>query len=69
MGGLPKRRRREVSEEQLAARYAGAADPAVGEDTGPIRTAQETASRMGAFARGTRSGRAESADVEGTTQQ
>ncbi|NJP46204.1 ATP-binding protein [Actinacidiphila epipremni] len=68
-GGLPKRRRREISEEQLAARYASASGPAVGEDTGPVRTAQETASRMGAFARGTRSGRAESADVEGTAQQ
>ncbi|SHL96955.1 ATP-binding protein [Actinacidiphila paucisporea] len=67
-GGLPKRRRREVSEQQFAARHARPAEPA-GEDTGPIRTPYETASRMGAFARGTRSGRAESADDEGTTQE
>ncbi|UWE08070.1 ATP-binding protein [Actinacidiphila bryophytorum] len=64
-GGLPKRRRRQVSGEQLATRAAQA--PA-DEDTGPVRTPYETASRMGAFARGTRSGRAESADDEGTTQ-
>ncbi|WUH93154.1 ATP-binding protein [Streptomyces sp. NBC_00433] len=67
-GGLPKRRRREVGEDQLAARHARTAEPA-DEDTGPIRTPYETASRMGAFARGTRSGRAESADDEGTTQE
>jgi hypothetical protein len=67
-GGLPKRRRREVSEE-LVARHARAAQSAPNEDTGPVRTPYETASRMGAFARGTRSGRAESADDEGTTQE
>ncbi|MFG1809118.1 ATP-binding protein [Streptomyces sp. NPDC049040] len=68
-GGLPKRRRREISEEQLAARHAHVAAPAADEDTGPIRSPYETASRMGAFARGTRSGRAENADDEGTTQE
>ncbi|WP_327290746.1 ATP-binding protein [Streptomyces sp. NBC_01198] len=68
-GGLPKRRRREVSGEQLAARHARTAEPAADEDTGPVRTPYETASRMGAFARGTRSGRAESTDDEGTTQE
>lgn len=69
VGGLPKRRRREVSEEQRAARYARSLEPAADEDTGPVRTPYETASRMGAFARGTRSGRTESAEDEGTTQE
>nr|WSX79095.1 ATP-binding protein [Streptomyces sp. NBC_00899] len=69
VGGLPKRRRREASGEQVAARHARTAEPLPDEDTGPIRTPYETASRMGAFARGTRSGRAESADDEGTTQE
>ncbi|WP_333770169.1 ATP-binding protein [Streptomyces sp. IBSBF 2435] len=68
-GGLPKRRRREVSEEQRATLHAHTVEAVADEDTGPVRTPYETASRMGAFARGTRSGRAESADDEGTTQE
>lgn len=68
-GGLPKRRRREAGGDRLAARHARAAQAPAEEDTGPVRTPYETASRMGAFARGTRSGRAESADDEGTTQE
>lgn len=68
-GGLPKRRRREASAERLADRYARTAEGTADEDTGPVRSPYETASRMGAFARGTRSGRAESADDEGTTRE
>lgn len=49
-GGLPKRRRR----ERLA---DPGAEPAAGPEA-PARPAEETARRMGAFARGTRSGRA-----------
>lgn len=49
-GGLPKRRRR-----QPIADRAAAPDP--GPDI-PMRPAEETARRMGAFARGTRTGRA-----------
>ncbi|WP_431041752.1 ATP-binding protein [Streptomyces sp. P1-3] len=66
-GGLPKRRRRQpaagqqqVDDWPTADGQQAAAEP----DTGShrIRSAEETARRMGAFARGTRSGRAESRD-------
>ncbi|WP_420895143.1 ATP-binding protein [Streptomyces mobaraensis] len=54
-GGLPKRRRR-----RPAAPPAGSAPlpPETPAPAAPERTAEETARRMGAFARGTRSGRA-----------
>ncbi|AGP54519.1 ATP-binding protein [Streptomyces rapamycinicus] len=65
-GGLPKRRRREAAatpppgDWTTGAGQTGAADP----DTGAfrVRSAKETASRMGAFARGTRSGRSATQD-------
>ncbi|GAA2461551.1 sensor histidine kinase [Streptomyces macrosporus] len=64
VGGLPKRRRRAPRSQEPA---VGAA-PA---DTGPalVRPATETASRMSAFARGTRSGRGASPDSEGNLQE
>ncbi|ATL86008.1 MULTISPECIES: ATP-binding protein [Streptomyces] len=66
VGGLPKRRRREAAAAPPSADWtagagaAGAAEP----DTGAYRarSAEETASRMGAFARGTRSGRSATQD-------
>ncbi|WKK25404.1 ATP-binding protein [Streptomyces olivoreticuli] len=64
-GGLPKRRRRQpaapLPAERPAAPSATVPDgpPAPGPAAAPPeRTAEETARRMGAFARGTRSGRA-----------
>ncbi|MEU8871467.1 ATP-binding protein [Streptomyces javensis] len=65
-GGLPKRRRRQAAatpppgDWTTGAGQTGAADP----DTGAfrVRSAKETASRMGAFARGTRSGRSATQD-------
>jgi two-component sensor histidine kinase len=66
VGGLPKRRRRSPSPEDAPADPA-AAVPAGGEPA-PVRPAHETASRMGAFARGTRSGRASSPNDEGNSQ-
>ncbi|OPF75387.1 ATP-binding protein [Streptomyces antioxidans] len=65
-GGLPKRRRREAAATlppvgwTTGAGQTGAADA----DTGAFRarSAKETASRMGAFARGTRSGRSAAQD-------
>lgn len=61
-GGLPKRRRRPAT-AQAPAQQAPSADV-----TTPVRPAHETASRMSAFARGTRSGRASSPDDEGNPQ-
>ncbi|GAA2408581.1 sensor histidine kinase [Streptomyces glaucosporus] len=63
-GGLPKRRRR----RSLPPASGGGAAPA---DSGPalVRPATETASRMSAFARGTRSGRGASQDSEGNSQE
>ncbi|WP_031506818.1 ATP-binding protein [Streptomyces megasporus] len=63
-GGLPKRRRREP-------RPLTPADGATPTDSGPalVRPATETASRMSAFARGTRSGRGASQDSEGNPQE
>ncbi|QKV92119.1 sensor histidine kinase [Streptomyces sp. NA02950] len=54
-GGLPKRRRRQASAAS-GPQPVGQTEP----DTGShrVRSAEETAHRMGAFARGTRSGRA-----------
>ncbi len=56
-GGLPKRRRRQPAPGRatVAATPAAPLPPA---EQAPARTAEETARRMGAFARGTRSGRA-----------
>ena len=63
-GGLPKRRRREP-------RPHPSADGTVPAGSGPalVRPATETASRMSAFARGTRSGRGASPDSEGNPQE
>lgn len=66
-GGLPKRRRRTASEGTTPAPQ-GSTAPA-GQPTTPARSARETASRMGAFARGTRSGRAASPENEGNHQE
>ncbi|MFD0264013.1 ATP-binding protein [Kitasatospora indigofera] len=71
VGGLPKRRRRHASPEQAAA-VRPAADARLGSeadwDDAWGRSAEDTARRMGAFARGTRAGRAETTDPEGTPQ-
>ena len=63
-GGLPKRRRRTPP-------HQAADDPAdqTRSDPALVRPAAETASRMSAFARGTRSGRDASPDSEGNTQE
>ncbi|MFC9325005.1 ATP-binding protein [Kitasatospora sp. NPDC057015] len=69
-GGLPKRRRRQTPPDAAAGQ--GAADARLGAeaDWDDVwgRSAEETARRMGAFARGTRAGRADSTDPEGTPQ-
>ncbi|WAP58776.1 ATP-binding protein [Streptomyces sp. S465] len=65
-GGLPKRRRRQAAAAPPAADWStgagrtGAAEPGTGAYR--VRSAEETAARMGAFARGTRSGRAANQD-------
>ncbi|WP_069813926.1 ATP-binding protein [Streptomyces sp. TP-A0874] len=64
-GGLPRRSRRAPNPEAVEALRTPPAQPV--SEAPPARPAQETASRMGAFARGTRSGRASSAD-EGNPQ-
>ncbi|MER6617527.1 ATP-binding protein [Streptomyces xantholiticus] len=63
-GGLPKRRRR-------APRHTAADEQTVPvlSDPALVRPAAESASRMSAFARGTRSGRDSSPDSEGNTQE
>lgn len=65
-GGLPKRRRRQPAGQPVDDWPTATAPqaPAAETDTGshPVRSAEETARRMGAFARGTRSGRAENRD-------
>ncbi|MFF8811130.1 ATP-binding protein [Streptomyces pactum] len=68
-GGLPKRRRRQPAGRQTddwpTATATAAAPPAAPDPSAaahPVRSAEETARRMGAFARGTRSGRAENRD-------
>ncbi|MFE1935127.1 ATP-binding protein [Streptomyces sp. NPDC059474] len=63
-GGLPKRRRRQAAATPPTADWsmgAGRTGAAESDDTGAhrARSAEETASRLGAFARGTRSGRAD----------
>ncbi|MFF0204491.1 ATP-binding protein [Streptomyces sp. NPDC005017] len=63
-GGLPKRRRRTAKREAVADRAAPASS-----DASLVRPAAEAASRMGAFARGTRSGRDASTDTEGNDQR
>ncbi|MFE3399438.1 ATP-binding protein, partial [Kitasatospora indigofera] len=71
VGGQPTRRRRHASPEQAAA-VRPAADARLGSeadwDDAWGRSAEDTARRMGAFARGTRAGRAETTDPEGTPQ-
>ncbi|MFG3117503.1 ATP-binding protein [Streptomyces sp. NPDC048197] len=63
-GGLPKRRRR-------TPQHQAAGDPAAptGSDPALVRPAAEAASRMSAFARGTRFGRDASPDSEGNAQE
>lgn len=63
-GVLPKRRRRTPLHQEPG-------DPTAPARSGPllVRPAAETASRMGAFARGTRSGRDASTDSEGNAEQ
>lgn len=65
-GGLPKRRRRSAQDHD-AGQQSAVAPPAAGHT--PVRPAAETATRMGAFARGTRYGRAASQDDEGNPQE
>ncbi|MES4903118.1 MULTISPECIES: ATP-binding protein [unclassified Streptomyces] len=67
-GGLPKRRRRQPSVPQSADDWPTAAPEP---DTGShrVRSAEETAQRMGAFARGTRSGRAGHQDAAPQTEE
>ncbi|MFF3326317.1 ATP-binding protein [Streptomyces sp. NPDC002889] len=64
VGGLPKRRRRTAQHEE-------AVEPAAPTPSDPslVRPAAETASRMSAFARGTRSGRDAYPDSEGNAQE
>lgn len=67
-GGLPKRRRRAAADPEAAAVREREPAAAPGEPQ-PGRPAYETATRMGAFARGTRSGRAATDDDEGISQE
>lgn len=60
-GGLPKRRRRQPTAENSGA----TAQPE--QATPQLRSASDAAAVMGAFARGTRSGRSASTDQEGTS--
>ncbi|RNG18256.1 ATP-binding protein, partial [Streptomyces botrytidirepellens] len=72
-GGLPKRRRRQptaappVDGPTAPGPRSGAPEP----DTGShrVRSAEETAKRMGAFARGTRSGRGVTQDAAPHTEE
>ncbi|MEU5645893.1 ATP-binding protein [Streptomyces milbemycinicus] len=67
-GGLPKRRRREPSVQRPADDWPTAApEPETGSHR--VRSAEETANRMGAFARGTRSGRAGNQDAAPQTEE
>jgi hypothetical protein len=61
-GGLPKRRRRARAQAEPAAEMPTEPMPG-GEGAGAVRTAEETARRIGAFARGTLHGRADRNDV------
>ncbi|WP_436786944.1 ATP-binding protein [Yinghuangia sp. YIM S10712] len=63
-GGLPKRRRRDAAATDAGASGGVTAGSDESTDTGG-RSVHETASRMGAFARGTRSGRAAVQRVNG----
>jgi hypothetical protein len=67
-GGLPKRRRRAQAPQESAAGQrpepASAPEPVAVEDSGG-RSAEETARRIGAFARGTRHGRADRDERDG----
>ncbi|KAK1182657.1 ATP-binding protein [Streptomyces sp. NBS 14/10] len=67
-GGLPKRRRRQPTVQQSADDWPTAAPEP---DTGShrVRSAEETAQRMGAFARGTRSGRSGYQDAAPQTEE
>ncbi|MGW0548715.1 ATP-binding protein [Streptomyces altiplanensis] len=65
-GGLPKRRRRAAQDQAVGQQVT--ATPS-GDGHTPVRPAAETAFRMGAFARGTRFGRAASQDDEGNSQE
>ncbi|MER6141572.1 ATP-binding protein [Streptomyces sparsogenes] len=66
-GGLPKRRRRQPVAQSADDWTRAAPEP----DTGShrVRSAEETAHRMGAFARGTRSGRAGNQDAAPQTEE
>ncbi|ADI06374.1 hypothetical protein SBI_03253 [Streptomyces bingchenggensis BCW-1] len=67
-GGLPKRRRRDPSVSRPADDWPTAApEPETGSHR--VRSAEETANRMGAFARGTRSGRAGNEDAAPQTEE
>ncbi|MCC9312136.1 ATP-binding protein [Kitasatospora sp. RB6PN24] len=61
-GGLPKRRRREPLPESALGQET-AADPAGRSPGDLVRDAEATAQRLGAFARGTRAGRAPEPDT------
>ena len=65
-GGLPKRRRRTAPESAPA---DSDSPTSTGSHPVPVRSAREAASRMGAFARGTRSGRAAPPEHEGNHQE
>lgn len=65
-GGLPKRRRRAAPE---SARADSDSPTSTGSQPAPVRSPREAASRMGAFARGTRSGRAAPPEHEGNHQE
>jgi two-component sensor histidine kinase len=66
VGGLPKRRRRQPLAEQASGPQPVSEQPMA--DVTEGRSAEESAARMGAFARGTRSGRAATPDDEGNPQ-
>lgn len=73
-GGLPKRRRRQPTAAPSADGRPTAPGPWSGApqtDTGShrVRSAEETAKRMGAFARGTRSGRGATQDAAPHTEE
>lgn len=66
-GGLPKRRRRQPVVQPADDWPTGTPEP----DTGAhrVRSAEETAQRMGAFARGTRSGRSDNRGAAPQTEE
>jgi hypothetical protein len=69
--GLPKRRRRQPNPQFAQQTSGGTPAPAAAPEEPPGRTAREAAAVIGAFARGTRSGRTSSTDTsdhEGNSQ-